>query len=173
MSSRLFTPAKKKRRGAYFNCETCGIEFYAFPSLIRQARTNGMIRFCSIGCYDKTGNSNPFWGKNHTQQSIDKMSSHPNRPKFKTGEDNPNFIRYGEEYGFNGTSKHWWKRKLLAEIGKCEDCNYSDKRILHIHHKDRRPENNVRENLELLCPNCHYMKHFLANDGPYWNLSNE
>ncbi|MBI2551090.1 HNH endonuclease [Candidatus Uhrbacteria bacterium] len=30
-----------------------------------------------------------------------------------------------------------------------------------MHHKDRNREHNQLENLELICPNCHYEEHFL------------
>lgn len=164
----ITTPQKKKRRGAYFLCDTCKKEFYVFPSYIRKAeKKNIHIRFCSMKCYDKTGEKNPFWGKKHTEESIRKMAEHPNRPSFKHGKLNYNFIRFGEEYGFKGSHYLWWRRKLLKDIGKCEKCGFDIKRILILHHKDRNRSNNERENLELLCWNCHMLGHEKKNDGTY------
>jgi len=52
------------------------------------------------------------------------------------------------------------KLRLLEERGKkCERCGYSKWEILHIHHKDRDRNNNDRNNLEIICPNCHYEEH--------------
>jgi len=52
------------------------------------------------------------------------------------------------------------KIKLLKERGKiCECCGYDKYKILQIHHKDRNRNNNTMDNLELICPNCHYEKH--------------
>jgi len=162
---------KRKRRGMYFRCETCGKEFYAYPSDIKKAqKRGGMIRFCSVKCYDRTGDNNPMWGKKHKEESIRKMAEHPNRSRFLAGKDNPNFVRYGEEYGFEGKTRGWWQRKLLNEIGECEECGYSDKRALCIHHKDKNTKNNIRKNLELLCWNCHMIKHYKDKSGIYSNL---
>ena len=46
---------------------------------------------------------------------------------------------------------------------KCTICNIKDKRVLIIHHKDKNRKNNLIENLELLCRNCHYLKHMYEN----------
>lgn len=57
------------------------------------------------------------------------------------------------------------KAKLLLERGeKCERCGYDKPGILEVHHKDRNRENNVLENLELICPNCHAEEHYLKNN---------
>lgn len=165
---------KKKRRGSYFKCETCGREFYVFPSEIKKAHKKGItIRYCCIGCYDKTGDKNPFWKKKHKKISIEKMKMSPNRPRFGYNLDNPNFVRFGEEYGFEGSSKMWWQRKLLNEIGKCEKCGFDDKRALCIHHKDKNRGNNIRKNLILLCWNCHIIEHFEDRSGLYKYLKTD
>lgn len=51
---------------------------------------------------------------------------------------------------------------LLNEVGyKCQKCGWGEKNPvtntvpLEIHHKDGNCMNNSRENLEVLCPNCH------------------
>lgn len=168
MTGYLKTKAQKKRRGVYFKCETCGEEFYVFPSYLRKSQKAGIqIRFCSMKCYDKKGENNPFWGKKHKKSSIKKMVIHPNRSRFGFGEDNPNFVRFGEDFGFRGKSKLWWQRKFLNEDGKCERCGFSDKRALCIHHKDKNPKNNSEENLELLCWNCHQIWHYEDKSGIY------
>ena len=56
------------------------------------------------------------------------------------------------------------KIRLLENRGKkCERCNYEKYEILQVHHKDRNKNNNELNNLELICPNCHYEEHFLKN----------
>src|SRR3989338_5779631 len=54
------------------------------------------------------------------------------------------------------------KLRLIKERGKkCEKCDYGKYEILQVHHKDRNRNHNDLENLELICPNCHYEEHFL------------
>ncbi len=50
---------------------------------------------------------------------------------------------------------------LSSRGGKCERCGYSKREILQIHHKDRDRKNNDLNNLELICPNCHFEDHYL------------
>jgi hypothetical protein len=53
------------------------------------------------------------------------------------------------------------KLKLLKKKGKkCGRCTYNKYEILQVHHKDRNRKNNKLDNLELICPNCHYEEHF-------------
>ena len=51
---------------------------------------------------------------------------------------------------------------IMEERGyKCERCGYDKEQcVLHAHHKDRDKKNNSRNNLEILCANCHYIEHF-------------
>jgi hypothetical protein len=64
----ITTAQKKGRKGAYFKCETCGKEFYVYPSYLRKCEKKGTCpRFCSNKCYDKTGDKNPFWGVSTTR----------------------------------------------------------------------------------------------------------
>lgn len=54
------------------------------------------------------------------------------------------------------------KLRLLEERGsRCARCAYNKYEILQVHHKDRNRNNNKLDNLELICPNCHYEEHLL------------
>lgn len=56
------------------------------------------------------------------------------------------------------------KLRLLNQRGlQCERCGYSKVEILQVHHRDRNRDHNTLENLELICPNCHYEEHHLKN----------
>lgn len=46
---------------------------------------------------------------------------------------------------------------------KCERCGYATVEILHVHHKDRDRKNNTLDNLEIICPNCHYLEHYFES----------
>ena len=57
------------------------------------------------------------------------------------------------------------KVRLVKERGViCERCGYNKLEILQVHHKDRNRLNNDLNNLELICPNCHYEEHHLHKD---------
>ena len=44
----------------------------------------------------------------------------------------------------------------------CVACGLDDYRIMVVHHKNRNRKDNNVENLEVLCPNCHALLHYLA-----------
>lgn len=160
--------AGRKRSGKYVSCETCNKEFYVTLARIRQVEKQGNhIRFCSMVCYRKEGNLNPFWGKKHSEETKQKFSENPNRVVFKKGSLNPNFTRYNEET-FVGGSRGWWQSFLKRKVGKCEACGYDRYlELLELHHIDRNRENNVRTNLKLFCPNCHEEWHLIDKSGRY------
>ena len=47
----------------------------------------------------------------------------------------------------------------LLNNGKCADCGEDKYYLLQIHHIDSNPSNNVKENLEIVCANCHIKRH--------------
>ncbi len=52
----------------------------------------------------------------------------------------------------------------MSQRGKqCEKCGYKKFEILQVHHIDRDRNHNELDNLELICPNCHYEEHLLKN----------
>ena len=53
-----------------------------------------------------------------------------------------------------------FKKILIIDIGKCEICGNKDKRVLILHHKNFDNKNNLRENLQLICANCHMIIHY-------------
>ncbi len=60
------------------------------------------------------------------------------------------------------TTALYIKQELLRKRGaKCERCGYNKKeKILQVHHKNRNNKDNRRENLEIICPNCHCEEHY-------------
>jgi len=52
--------------------------------------------------------------------------------------------------------------ELIEKLGsKCSECEISNPILLNIHHKDINRNNNVTGNLELLCYNCHHLRHII------------
>lgn len=70
----------------------------------------------------------------------------------------------GKESGLKGEyqlSNHIRRYMMEKNHYKCEKCGwgeknpYTEKIPLEIHHKDGQYDNNIEDNLEVLCPNCH------------------
>jgi len=58
-------------------------------------------------------------------------------------------------------------RRMRKSIGRCQSCGFDEEpRILTLHHIDRDRSNGIPDNLLLLCPNCHSLKH-LSNGTLY------
>lgn len=162
-----FAPKPPAAKGVWIECETCKRPFYVFPSRLRQAERKGaVIRYCSRKCRPYSKEFNPFWRRHHSEEAIAKMMEHPSHPVFVSGPTNPNAAQYGPQ--FRGKTREWWKRYLTETVGKCERCGYMEyPGILEIHHVDRNKRRNRRDNILLLCPTCHDVDHYLAEDGPY------
>jgi len=78
-----------------------------------------------------------------------------------------NKYRTGIKYKINRPrdrviSQRALKIRLLKNRGRnCERCNYDKYEILQAHHKNRDRDDNNIDNLELICPNCHFKEHYL------------
>jgi superoxide dismutase len=48
-----------------------------------------------------------------------------------------------------------FSRELIKKVGKCQKCGTKDRKKLTTAHLDQDPQNNVRENLIVLCKSCH------------------
>jgi hypothetical protein len=62
------------------------------------------------------------------------------------------------------------KDSLLKEFRGCQKCGWCEvPGALELHHKDRNRRHNHRSNLQLLCPNCHTVEHFISRTGQFKN----
>ena len=139
------------------NCVVCGKAIYKRPVQIQ--RNKGQV-FCGMDCYGISCRKEVpcvVCGKLMLSGLHKKTCSRSCANIHRTG------IGYK-----NGSprdkvkSQRALKIRLLELRGKkCERCNYAKYEILQIHHKDKNRRNNSTDNLELICPNCHYEEHFL------------
>lgn len=140
------------------NCAVCDKLIYRRPNEIKR---NGGNVYCGSKCY----------GKAISKDSPCLICGKPilaNLNKKTCSRSCANKRRIGGHYKIGGPRKDKiaYMRGLkvrLLEIReqKCQRCEYNKIEILQIHHKDRNPQNNDLDNLELICPNCHYEDHLL------------
>lgn len=64
---------------------------------------------------------------------------------------------------YNNGIYNYREQAFRALPYKCNRCNYNEKRILVVHHKDHDRDNNDILNLEILCPNCHAIEHWFPD----------
>ena len=145
------------KRNPNINCGICNKLIYRRP---RQIKMNKGRVFCSMTCYGiSCRKENPcvicgkliLAGLNKKTCSRGCANKHRVGIKYKIGRprDKVKTIQV-------------LKLRLMKERGEnCERCNYSKYEILQVHHKDRNRKNNELNNLELVCPNCHYEEHLL------------
>jgi hypothetical protein len=150
-------PEKYKRK-PNAKCSICNKLIYKRPSQIKR----GAKRiFCSMNCYGVSCRKEipcTVCGK--------LILSGINRKTCSRNCANKN--RTGIQYKINSPrdkarSQKALKIRLLSDRGeKCEHCSYDRREILQVHHKDRNRKNNNLDNLELICPNCHYEEHYIS-----------
>lgn len=74
--------------------------------------------------------------------------------------------KYVSESRSRPALKQWMAARGLLK--SCERCAYDEiVQILQIHHRDRNRHNNVVENIEVLCPNCHAAEHWREGNKQY------
>ncbi len=138
-------------------CYVCSSPIYRRP--IQIERSKGKV-FCSFKCTGLASRKEtpcPVCGKSLMARLNKKTCSRRCA----------NIYRTGVKYGIGSPNDkarifRTLKIKLLNIRGnKCERCDYSKYEILQVHHKNRNRNNNRLNNLELICPNCHYEEHFL------------
>ena len=137
-------------------CKKCGSEF---------TPQKGLVNYCSVSCK----NSRTWTAEQRKQKAKILKQQHSNK-KWKDAVTKAN--KSSEK--IQSTKETWknkldWKsgdmyfttarRWLREEISECQECGMSEWRgnplILEMHHIDGDNTNNKRENLTLLCPNCH------------------
>lgn len=156
-------------------CEKCKIEHEG---------TYGSGRFCSSKC--AKGFSTKEKRAKISKNVSEKLKGHVPWNKGMKGYPRSNIGRTWKNKIIPILSKNFdelgacGKRKYLLEFysGCCQECGYSKTRengksILAIHHVDGNKENTSRDNLKLLCPNCHTLTHNFGFNGRIpWNKKN-
>lgn len=145
------------KRNPNTKCVVCGKAVYKRPFEIK--RNRGKV-YCSPQCY----------GVSCRKERPCLICNKPILAKFNKKTCSracANKLRIGMKYKLIAPRKdkvvtyRLQKVRLIELRGPtCERCGYNKVEILQIHHKDRDRQNNALDNLELICPNCHYEEHY-------------
>lgn len=145
------------KRNPNINCFICNKAIYRRPCEIEKSDKRA---FCSKICYGL------FCRKEIPCTVCGKfILSKFNKKTCSRGCANKH--RVGIKYKINRPkdkviSQRFLKIRLLKTRGaSCGKCGYDKQEILQIHHKDKNKNNNDINNLELICPNCHFERHYL------------
>lgn len=148
------------KRNPNTSCFVCKKPIYRRPVQLKVS--NGRA-FCSMSCYGISSRKETPCAMCGTPILASKNAGTCSRScanKYRTG------IKYklGRPLKDKVKNQRALKIRLINQRGAlCERCGYSKVEILHVHHKNRNRNNNELENLELVCPNCHYEEHYLEN----------
>lgn len=149
-------------------CAECGKMFHR-PAA---KATDDKLRFCSLTCRNSSSlvKHGPEPTGQHFQTCVNCHGKHES-PTFDTCIRCRNFIKVAEWWNGNSEiatattygAKTWVKKFLVALYGdQCQQCGFNERRpdgasIIQMDHIDGNCTNNLKENLRLLCPNCHAM----------------
>ncbi len=161
-------------------CQYCGSEFETLETYVKR----GEGKFCSRRCgckykaeplqnKHKTPNVSCAWCGKEFYRCVGHQKNSRSGLHFcgKAHKDEAQRLGglkeiHGEHYG---TGKSCYRNISFRHYPKvCNRCGWNEyPEVLIVHHKDRNRDNNTKENLEVLCGNCHETDHFLAGDGRF------
>jgi hypothetical protein len=146
-------------------CKICKKKFYAKPSHLKR----GWGKYCSAECQYKGMLKGKFvkcfvcgkeiWRtpKNFKNSKSDKFFCNKScqttwRNQYYSGPKHPNW-QGGEHIEYRNLL-------LKSSVSRvCKICGTRDKRVLIVHHKDKKHRNHNVKNLVWLCLNCHFLVH--------------
>jgi len=150
-----WVPEQYKRK-PNVSCVVCKKPLYRRPVEIK--RNEGKV-YCSMACYGISCRNEkpcPICGKMILAGANKKTCGRSCANKMRTG-----ITYHRSRPNDKVVSQRAIKVRVMEERGTaCERCGYAIREVLHVHHKDRNRQNNVMDNLELICPNCHYEEHY-------------
>lgn len=137
-------------------CNSCT---QVFSVIKLRAKT---ARYCSSACYRRS-----MKGRGSVVANCTVCGKELRRPPSRSNYQNlvcdkvcRGLLKRSTKPGGSNTYRLWMERRGLVDM--CNRCGYSEhKEILVVHHRNRDREDNLPENLEVLCPNCHAIEHYV------------
>ena len=138
-------------------CNECNKEIYRRPSQLEKGDV-----YCSTKCANvRNKKAHPC--------PVCKVEVYGRRNALTCSRTCSNIYRTGTKYKVgrprdNAASLRVIRNEIIEERGgKCNRCSYAVVEILHLHHIIERSNGGTDDpsNLEVLCPNCHTLHHYV------------
>ncbi len=174
-SKEFYVPKCRKETAHFCSYKCSGTNTFSNLSITRKCRTCGkdfIIRpksgkaqvYCSPKCridgnYQRYFSSKKMICEQCSKKfTINKGQSYQTKFCSKGCRWDAREQKTGITIGNRNGVKRYFARKGF--IKKCEECGYDiHPEVLGIHHKDLNPKNHSLDNLSVLCPTCHSLKH--------------
>ncbi len=163
----------KRRKAEKHDCEHCKKEF------LRRKKATTLRKYCSRKCCELGKRKRITVKCANCGNNIEKKVSQLKNVKHGFYFCNRECKEEAQKLGGNcpqirpahfgtGTGVHSY-RSLMKEDIKigCVDCFNKTEYLLIIHHIDGDRQNNKKENLEVVCRNCHTKRHLYLKDGKW------
>jgi hypothetical protein len=158
-------------------CQTCSRIFEAKPTEVRR----GNAKYCSSSCSakrprpPKVPNTTCAWCHAPFYVRKSRFGRAKNGLVFCSKEHQNLAQRleglpaiHPSHYGTATVRRNYRATAFRHHAPKCNRCGWNEYvEVLDVHHKDQNKLNINPDNLEILCPNCHRVHHFVTQTGMY------
>jgi len=176
----LITPTQlkllKSREPAPLSCKTCNSTFWSPKHMIQKVlkgRCASTLEFCSRSCQSKSLSKSILHKCKNCSSSVSVAKSRIKKSKtglFFCNKSCAAIHNNATRPKLTPNKRAYRVKAFKALANECNDCGYSKyMSVLQVHHKDKDRTNNKISNLEILCPTCHYERHYLESSGCYSN----
>ena len=147
------------RKQIELTCFNCGKHFQRAVSTRKQAMQRGKSTpFCSKECSEVLQNTKitlkcSYCGKRIKRPNAEVLKSKTRRFFCSS--------KCSASVTLNGGELKLDYRKIAFKFKekKCQECGYENEHALEVHHIDKDRKNNSKENLHIVCANCHTLIH--------------
>jgi len=166
-----------KRRAEKHSCNYCKKEF------LRRKNASKLKKYCSKKCYEVSRKNRIIVKCANCGKNVEKKISQLKKAKHgfyfcnrdckeEAQKLNGKCPQIRPAHFGTGTGEHSYRYLMKEELKLgCIGCFIKEKYLMVVHHKDGNRTNNDKENLEVVCDNCHKKRHLYNKNGEWIFLS--